>query len=217
MMTNISDAPIDAILNEAGERGAESYAPYALRHPNQLRFAAVAEPDSERLSRFAARHHIPSENQFPSWEPLLARPKLGQAALVCTQDQNHTAPALAALRAGYDVLLEKPMATSNEECRQLFTTAENLGRQLHVCHILRDTTGEIATGHGGGYEGLMTAFSHSLHSGGQEARGTSELASLTPSDATTRQALTSPLLAFAEEEARLGKTVVEIEQCKEIH
>ena len=47
-MTDVSDAPIEAILIGAGERGAESYAPYALRHPDELRFVAVAEPDSER-------------------------------------------------------------------------------------------------------------------------------------------------------------------------
>jgi predicted dehydrogenase len=64
---------------------------------------------------------------------------LAQAALVCTQDQQHTAPALAALRAGYEVLLEKPMATTQEDCLTLVKTAEECGRQLHICHVLRYT------------------------------------------------------------------------------
>jgi len=51
----------------------------------------------------------------------------------------HTAPALAALKAGYDVLLEKPMAPTLGECRQLVQAAEETGRQLQICHVLRYT------------------------------------------------------------------------------
>ena len=139
--------PIDAILIGAGQRGADIYGQYALRNPEHVRFVAVAEPDAERRQRFATQHNISPENQFESWEPLLERDhpstgsgqRLGQAALVCTQDQLHTAPTLAALRAGYDVLLEKPMATTVEECCQLVDVAEETGRQLHICHVLRFT------------------------------------------------------------------------------
>jgi predicted dehydrogenase len=130
---------IQAILIGAGQRGSEAYAPYALHHPEELRFVAVAEPIEERRVRFAAQHHIPAENVFETWEPLLSLPKLARAALVCTQDQQHTAPALKALRAGYDVLLEKPMATRLEDCLELVKTAEECGRQLHICHVLRYT------------------------------------------------------------------------------
>ncbi len=131
--------PIQAVLIGAGQRGAEVYGGYALRHPQQLRFVAVAEPDEARRARFATQHNLPPQNQFPSWEALFERPRFAQAAIICTQDQQHTAPTLAALRAGYDVLLEKPMATTPQECRQLVATAEELGRQLHICHVLRYT------------------------------------------------------------------------------
>ncbi len=131
--------PIRAVLIGAGQRGTEAYGPYALRHPDEIRFVGVAEPHPERRARFAAQHDIPPENQFTSWEDLLEKPPLGQAALICTQDQMHTAPTLAALEAGYDVLLEKPMATTLEECYRLVAAAEEIGRQLHVCHVLRYT------------------------------------------------------------------------------
>ncbi len=131
--------PLTAILIGAGQRGALDYAPYALCHPDEIQFIAVAEPIPERRERFARQHHLPAENVYASWEPLLARPKMADAALVCTQDQQHTAPALAALQAGYHVLLEKPMATRQEECIQLVETAEQTGRQLHICHVMRYT------------------------------------------------------------------------------
>jgi predicted dehydrogenase len=132
--------PIDAILIGAGQRGGDAYGAYALKHPEQIRFVAVAEPNSLRREIFANRHGIPHERTFESWEPLLALPKMARAALVCTQDQYHTAPTLAALESGYDVLLEKPMATTPEECRLLVKKAKQLDRQLNVCHVLRYTT-----------------------------------------------------------------------------
>jgi predicted dehydrogenase len=131
--------PIEAVLIGAGQRGAQVYGQYALQHPDQLRFVAVAEPVQERRLKFAAAHDIPNENIFESWEPLFSRSQIGRAALVCTQDQQHTAPALAAMQAGCDVLLEKPMATTAPECRSLVSAAQEYGRQLHVCHVLRYT------------------------------------------------------------------------------
>ncbi|HNB54222.1 MAG TPA: Gfo/Idh/MocA family oxidoreductase [Anaerolineales bacterium] len=102
-------SPITALLIGAGQRGADIYGRYARTHPDEIRFVAVAEPDPARRTRFATQHHIPPEHQFETWEPLLALPQLADAAFICTQDEQHTAPTLAALRAGYHVLLEKPM------------------------------------------------------------------------------------------------------------
>ncbi|MBN1260728.1 MAG: Gfo/Idh/MocA family oxidoreductase [Anaerolineae bacterium] len=129
--------PVTAVMIGAGQRGYEAYGPYALAHPDELRFVAAAESHPVRRERFAAAHAIPSEYQFDTWETLLARPQLADAALVCTLDRMHTGPALAALEAGYDVLLEKPMATTLEDCVRLVQTAERTGRLLQICHVLR--------------------------------------------------------------------------------
>jgi predicted dehydrogenase len=131
--------PIHAVLIGAGQRGAAAFAPYALENPERLRFLAVAEPDPVRRAAFAAQHHIPVENQFESWTDLLERPQMAQAALICTPDHEHTGPAMAALDAGYHVLLEKPMAPTLEECRRLVNASSQSDRQLHVAHVLRYT------------------------------------------------------------------------------
>jgi predicted dehydrogenase len=130
---------IDAILIGAGQRGANDYGPYALIHPDQINFIAVAEPILERRKRFADQHNIPLENQFNDWEEILSRPQMARAALICTQDNMHVSPTLAALQQGYDVLVEKPIATSPNGCRQVVTTALESRQQLHVCHVLRHT------------------------------------------------------------------------------
>lgn len=129
--------PITAVMIGAGERGKDVYGRFAINHPAALRFVAVAEPQAERRQAFARQHHIPPERCFTDWPPLLAQAPLVQAAFVCTQDQFHEQPALAALEQGYHVLLEKPMAVTADACRQLVATAERQGRQLQICHVLR--------------------------------------------------------------------------------
>ncbi|GIV66330.1 MAG: oxidoreductase [Bellilinea sp.] len=131
--------PVRAILIGAGQRGAEAYAPYALKHPNELKFIAVAEPDEERRRKFANVHAIPEKYCFTTWEEIMEQPQLAEAAIITTQDWLHTRPAIAAMERGYHVLLEKPMATSLEECQQLIEVSERNQRQLHICHVLRYT------------------------------------------------------------------------------
>ncbi len=137
METSSLKQPLTAVLIGAGDRGYHAYAPYALECPDALRFVAVAEPNTERRARFAATHGIPPEAQFTDWRPLLAGEKRADAAFVTTLDRQHTGPALAALEQGYDVLLEKPMATTLEECVRLVQAAERTGRLLQICHVLR--------------------------------------------------------------------------------
>ncbi|RLC55290.1 MAG: gfo/Idh/MocA family oxidoreductase, partial [Chloroflexota bacterium] len=131
--------PFTAILIGAGNRGHDAYGAYALRHPDEIRFVAVAEPHDIRRARFAQAHGIPPERQFHTWEDLLALGKIADAALICTLDRMHVEPTLAALEAGYDVLLEKPMATTVADCVRLVQTAERTGRLLQICHVLRYT------------------------------------------------------------------------------
>ena len=129
--------PVTAVLIGAGNRGYEAYGAYALDHPDQVRFVAVAEPHEARRTRFAQAHGIPPERQFHTWEDLIAEGQIADAALVCTLDRLHVAPAVAALEAGYDVLLEKPMATTLVDCVHLVQVAERTGRLLQICHVLR--------------------------------------------------------------------------------
>lgn len=129
--------PVEVVLIGAGNRGGDAYASYALRHPEEIRIAAVAEPRPERRAWFAAQHNLPPDRCFAGWQELLAAGPLGQGAIVATQDQAHVAPAVAALAAGYDVLLEKPMAHTLAGCVELVQAAERTGRILQICHVLR--------------------------------------------------------------------------------
>jgi predicted dehydrogenase len=54
------------------------------------------------------------------------------AVLIASRNQHHASQALAALRAGKHVFVEKPMALTAEECRELCAAVEDSGRQLTV-------------------------------------------------------------------------------------
>lgn len=128
---------VEAVMVGAGGRGRLAYGPYALDHPDEIRFVAVAEPDDARRAEFSEAHGIPRAGQFRSWEDLVERPALGAAAVNTTMDRTHHASTLALLAAGYEVLLEKPMATSPQDCVDLVRAARQAGRILQICHVLR--------------------------------------------------------------------------------
>jgi predicted dehydrogenase len=56
---------------------------------------------------------------------------------LCTPSYLHAEQAAAALAAGKHVLVEKPMATSLEDCRRMLAAAAASGKVLMVGHVLR--------------------------------------------------------------------------------
>ena len=59
--------------------------------------------------------------------------------LVCiaTYSDSHADYAIAAMEAGADVFVEKPLATTVEDAERVVATAKRLGRKLVVGYILR--------------------------------------------------------------------------------
>jgi predicted dehydrogenase len=131
--------PLKAILFGAGARGADAYGPYALANPDQIQFIAVAEPRTLRRERFAAQHSIPQERCFQTWQQVLENRVPADVVINCTQDQMHADSSIPALQAGYDMLLEKPISHSLEASISIVRTAEQAGRYLQICHVLRFT------------------------------------------------------------------------------
>lgn len=142
MNQNKTIKPISAILIGAGARGWHAYGDWGLKNRDKINFVAVAEPVKKRRLGFSRDWNISDDYQFETWEDLLSEKigKIADVCLVCTQDQMHTQPTLKALKLGYDVLLEKPMAITKEECVLLVKTSEETNQQLRICHVLRYTT-----------------------------------------------------------------------------
>jgi predicted dehydrogenase len=55
-----------------------------------------------------------------------------KVVVIVSRNQDHAPQALAALRAGKDVFLEKPMALTEQECRELSQAVRQSGRRITV-------------------------------------------------------------------------------------
>lgn len=129
---------VKAIILGYGSRG-KSYAQYAISHPEELEIVAVADPvDAKRET--AKKQHNLSENQlYVDWKEIAGKHKMADFVIIAMQDKMHYEPALAMIEKGYHLLLEKPMAPTAVECKQITEAAEKKGVKVVVCHVLRFT------------------------------------------------------------------------------
>ncbi len=131
--------PVTAIIVGAGNRAANVYAPYALSNPDKLRIVGVADPIAHRRERTAARYSLTKEQCFESADDLATRGKLADAVINGTMDAEHVPTSLPLLEVGYDMLLEKPFAVTEEEVRTLAKAVRKHKRKMMICHVLRYT------------------------------------------------------------------------------
>lgn len=122
-----------------GSRGKNAYGLELLNMKDRAKVVAVADIDPERLALAGDAHGVPDEMRFPSAEAMLAVPKLADAMLICTQDRQHVPHAVAALKKGYDVMMEKPISPKLEDLQEITKVARENGRRVVVCHVLRYT------------------------------------------------------------------------------
>jgi predicted dehydrogenase len=108
-----------------------------LRVMNSLegsRVVAACDLSSERLER--AGEAIPGVRTTTSAEEVLSDPKV-DAVVVATPATAHYPVVKAALAAGKDCLVEKPLTTEPAEARDLRDLAAATGRVLMVGHIFK--------------------------------------------------------------------------------
>ena len=128
--------PVSVILIGAGHRGS-IYAEYAQMHPEEMKIVAVADNNPRRRRIIANKHNIPDNLVFTDWKQVFEKEKFADAIIIATPDHLHTVPCLTALDAGYDILLEKPIAPTEEECRLILQKSIETNRIVGVCHVLR--------------------------------------------------------------------------------
>ena len=132
------ERPVTAIVLGAGNRG-NVYGRFSLAFPNELDMVGVAEPILFRNDRFAKSHNIEDKNRFKTWEDVFKVPKFADAIIISTPDWLHYGPAMKALEMGYNVLLEKPISPSMQECLDIMAMSKKTKAIIAVCHVLRYT------------------------------------------------------------------------------
>lgn len=114
-----------------GNWGRQVLAAFA-RTPN-CRVACVCDVDSATLAREAAR--IPAARQVTRLDAALSDPDI-DAVSIATDAATHAELAIAALRAGKHVFVEKPLALSAADAQRVVEAARAVDRKLMVGHLL---------------------------------------------------------------------------------
>ena len=129
---------LKVILIGAGNRGGV-YTDVMSDLPEQFQVVAVAEPRDSRRERIQQKHNLPDDMCFTDYKPLLALGKIADIALIATMDRDHFEPAMMAIDLGYDLMLEKPITPTPEECIALTENAKKHGVRVVICTVLRYT------------------------------------------------------------------------------
>ncbi|MCK0530807.1 Gfo/Idh/MocA family protein [Sphingobium agri] len=102
--------------------------------------AGALSSDPERAKASGAEIGLPADRVYGSWPEMLER----EAALrqserievvsIVTPNHMHAAPAIAALEAGFDVIIDKPLADTIENAKAIADAVERTGRRIAVTH-----------------------------------------------------------------------------------
>ena len=120
----------------AGGRG-NVYARYGKMFPGSVKVVGVADLIPFRRNRMAKSWNVPAARRFNDYRDCLKAGKIADIALVTLPDALHHDAVLKALDLGYDVLVEKPMAQSAQECLEMLAKQRETRRIVGVGHVLR--------------------------------------------------------------------------------
>ena len=114
--------------------GASKHVPAYERQRAIIQVAAVCDVNATAAARVAER--LGTQAVYGDVATMLREAAI-DAVDICTVHDQHFAHAMAALAAGKHVLVEKPMATTLDDCRAMAAAAEKVGKILMVAHHQR--------------------------------------------------------------------------------
>lgn len=135
-MSHSNDNVITLAVIGCGGRG-RIYSKLAAQMPEHYRLVAVADPLAARRQAVMQTTGSPQLQEYEDAESFFTQPQMADVAMICSQDAMHVNHAKLAMEAGYNLLLEKPVATNLSDLRQINSLAQELGRKVIVCHVLR--------------------------------------------------------------------------------
>ena len=127
---------ITVVVMGFGDRG-QIYASYAKKHPDKMQLVGIVDPDPIKIEKAKREYDLQDEYCFLNPEDFYKTEKFCDAVINATMDSLHIQTTLPLLEMGYDVLLEKPITSDEDELLALQEKAKSLGRTLMICHVLR--------------------------------------------------------------------------------
>ena len=100
----------------------------AIQQSEWITFVAVCSRDEKNRQMFSDRYGV---NAYVSPEEMVQKSSLDMV-IICTPHPAHREPAIAALKAGAHVLVEKPLASGLEDCDLMLAAAREEKKLLGV-------------------------------------------------------------------------------------
>ena len=100
----------------------------ALANLKESEFAAVCSRSKDKAGDYAARFGVKA---YTDVAEMVSKEKI-DVAIICTPHPNHRISTLAALEAGAHVLIEKPFASSLEDCDVMLEASRKHGKEIGV-------------------------------------------------------------------------------------
>lgn len=111
--------------------GVATYHAMLYKLIENAKVVAVSDVNSEKARLFAGNNKV--EKYFQNHLDLLEMKNLDFVD-VCTPTSTHAPIALDIIKSGLNVLLEKPLARTSEQCDQIISEAEKHDVKVCVCH-----------------------------------------------------------------------------------
>ena len=119
-----------------GGRGGDAYGNIINTQKDKFKIVALCDFKKERLERLGVKFGVSAENRFTDEIEFFAV-KRADVLIIATQDKDHVRQAVKAFSLGYDILLEKPLASEKDELEKLIAAQKKYGKKALVCHVLR--------------------------------------------------------------------------------
>ena len=110
---------------------AEAHAESYLAQPD-VEIVALADLIPGKAAAFAKRYGIENAHLYGHHTEMLAAEKDLDAVSVCTYNRTHAECTIDCLKAGINVLLEKPMCVTTEEAVEIIRAEKESGKLLSI-------------------------------------------------------------------------------------
>lgn len=105
-----------------------------LKLSDRVEVVAGCDIDEPKLQAYCDRYNIP--HRYTDYNEMLAKENL-DCVSVCTWNAEHKNATIASLRAGANVICEKPMAMNAKEAEEMKVVAVETGRILQIGFVQR--------------------------------------------------------------------------------
>ena len=130
--------------------------------------AFSSTPEKSRVS--GAKIGVPADRTYDSWAEMLERERALpedqriEVVSIVTPNHMHAPPAIAALEAGFDIIIDKPLADTLANARAIADAAARTGRKIGVTHtytgypLVKQARAMVAGGQFGAVRRVMVKY-----------------------------------------------------------